>query len=229
MNEMAAAMKRIIVVAPHADDETLGCGGTLLKHKNTGDEINWLIFTSLDEKSGLSKERIAGRRRAIEDVRKEYGFQEVVELPFPSVYVDTYPMGELVATISESFKKIRAEVVYLPYRGDIHSDHAVTFDAVAACTKWFRYPCVKRVLAYEIASETDTAINPDTNAFRANTFVDITPYLDRKIQIMNIYACEMGDFPFPRSEKALRALAAVRGMAAGFEAAEAFMLLRELC
>ena len=108
-------MKRIVVVAPHADDETLGCGGTLLKHRSSGDEINWLIFTTLDQKSGFSKERVACRKRAIEEVRREYGFQEVIELPFPSIYVDTYPMGELVATVSESFKKIQAEVVYLPY------------------------------------------------------------------------------------------------------------------
>src|SRR5438132_11059740 len=165
-------MKRIVVVAPHADDETLGCGGTLLKHRSSGDEINWLIFTTLDQKSGFSKERVACRKRAIEEVRREYGFQEVIELPFPSIYVDTYPMGELVATVSESFKKIQAEVVYLPYRGDIHSDHAVTFDAIAACTKWFRYPSVKRILAYEIPSETDIAIDPDMNAFRPDTFLE---------------------------------------------------------
>jgi LmbE family N-acetylglucosaminyl deacetylase len=222
-------MKRIVVVAPHADDETFGCGGTLLKHKYAGDEINWLIFTRLDEKSGFSQEHIASRRQAVEEVRREFGFRDVAEFAFPSIYVDTYAMGELVATVSKYITRVEAEVLYVPYPGDIHSDHAVTFDAVAACTKWFRYPSVKRVLAYETLSETDFAINPDANGFRPNTFVDITPYLERKVELTKIYASEMGSFPFPRSEKALRALAAVRGIAVGCEAAEAFMLLRELC
>ena len=41
---------KILAIAPHPDDETLGCGGTLLKHKNNGDEINWLIITDINSK-----------------------------------------------------------------------------------------------------------------------------------------------------------------------------------
>ena len=98
-------------------------------------------------------------------------------------------------------------------------------EAASACTKWFRYPSVKRVLAYETPSETDFGIDPRDTGFKPNVFVDITVQLKRKVELMKIYASEVGEFPFPRSEEALRALAELRGSQAGYEAAESFSLL----
>ena len=102
------------------------------------------------------------------------------------------------------------------------------FDAVAACTKWFRYKSVKKVLVYETLSETEFSINPDLQGFRPNIFINITDFLDKKIEIMKIFESELGEFPFPRSEEAIRALSSIRGASAGFHAAEAFMLLKEV-
>ena len=99
---------------------------------------------------------------------------------------------------------------------------------MVACTKCFRFHSIKRILAYETISETDFGMNPSYNTFRPNVYIDISKYLEMKLEIMRIYASELGDFPFPRSEKAIRALAALRGAAAGCEAAEAFMLLKEI-
>jgi len=108
----------------------------------------------------------------------------------------------------------------------VHTDHRAVFDAAAACTKWFRYPSVKRVLAYETLSETDFGLGTELG-FRPNVFVDISPFLERKLQAMDIYASEIAPFPFPRSQDALRALARVHGTSSGYHAAEAFQLLRE--
>ena len=108
----------------------------------------------------------------------------------------------------------------------MHTDHRLVFDAVASCTKWFRYPSVKRVLAYETLSETDFGLGT-SQSFRPNVFVNIEPYLDDKIRAMDIYASEIGEFPFPRSHEAIQALAILRGAASGFKTAEAFELLRE--
>ena len=82
------------------------------------------------------------------------------------------------------------------------------------------------MLAYETLSETDFGLGT-SQAFRPNVFVDIGPYLSDKLQAMNIYASEVGNFPFPRSHEAIQALATLRGAASGFKAAEAFELLRE--
>jgi len=220
--------KKVLVVAPHPDDETLGCGGTLLKHKASGDESHWLIVTGIDEATGFSAERVSARNHEIKTVSAIYGFDSVVNLNLPTTKLDILSMQQLVEMIGDVILKIKPEILYVPFPGDIHTDHKVVFQAVAACSKWFRFESIKRILAYETLSETDFAINPDINAFTPNVFVDISEFLQEKLQIMQIYKSEMGLFPFPRSEKAIVALSQIRGAAAGCEAAEAFMLLKEI-
>lgn len=218
-------MKKIIIVTPHPDDETLSCGGTILKHKSVGDQVYWLIFTRMGSKFDKNKKII--REKEIEEIKSMYDFDEVIRLEFEAGNLDTLPLGDIIERVGKVFKNIEPNVVYLPYRSDIHSDHRVVFDASVACTKWFRYPSVNKVLVYETLSETDFTINPDANQFRPNVFIDITNYLDKKTKIMKVYNSELGEHPFPRSEKAIRSLAYLRGAASGFDAAEAFMLLKE--
>jgi len=220
-------MSTVLVIAPHPDDETLGCGGTLLRHVAAGDAVHWLIVTHLSEEVGASPKRIAKREKEIEQVATRYGMAATTNLSFPTTRLDTIPMGDLVTAIGEVIRMVEPGTVYLPYRNDIHTDHAAVFDAVASCTKWFRYPSIQRVLAYETLSETDFALDPDIDGFRPTIFVDIADYLAMKIEIMQIYESEVGVAPFPRSEAVLRSLATLRGAAAGYDAAEAFMLLKE--
>ncbi len=220
-------MKKIIVLAPHPDDETLGCGGTLLKHKAKGDSVHWLIVTGMHAAVGHTPEQKSKRAAEIEKVAKAYRFDSVHNLDLPTTRLDTLPLADIIGKIGAVFASVQPEVVYVPFSGDVHSDHVIVFEASAACTKWFRYPSIKRVLAYETLSETDFGIHPAHSGFRPNVFVDIASHLNTKIDIMKLYSGEMGVFPFPRSEEALKALATVRGAAMGSQAAEAFMLLRE--
>lgn len=221
-------MKIILVVAPHPDDETLGCGGTIMRHIANGDQVHWLIVTDMHTEYGYATTAVSQRQLEIQKVTAAYGFSNVHNLGFPPSKLDTLPKGELVQAIARVIKEISPEVIYLPFRGDVHTDHADVFDAAVSCTKWFRYPSIRRVLCYETLSETDFGLNPEGAKFTPNSFVDITPYIDGKIKIAQIYDSEMGEFPFPRSEKALRALAQVRGVACGCHAAESFILLREI-
>jgi LmbE family N-acetylglucosaminyl deacetylase len=108
----------------------------------------------------------------------------------------------------------------------VHTDHRAVFDAGAACAKWFRYNSIRRVFAYETLSETEFTLDAQP-PFAPNFFVDITNFLERKLEIMAVYQSEMSEFPFPRSVEAIRALASLRGASSGFRAAEAFQLLRE--
>jgi len=221
-------MNRILVVAPHPDDETIGCGGTLLRHVAEGDDVQWLIITEMQEHLGFSQERIMLRKKEIQQVRNSYKFSKVYQLPLPSTQLDKIPIAELVQKISHVFQQAQPNVVYLPYQGDVHTDHQITFDATVSCTKWFRNPTVKRILAYETLSETEFCVNPDANSFRPNVFVDISPYFEKKLKIMQIYDSELNEFPFPRSLKTLSALANLRGSTSGHQVAEAFMLLKEI-
>lgn len=215
----------IVVLTPHPDDETLGCGGTLLKHINQGDKVYWIIVTTMG--NNFTQDNKIKRAQEIKNVATTYKFEKTFELGFEAATLDQISDGKLIEKISEVFQEIQPNIIYVPYPSDIHSDHKSVFDATMACTKWFRYPSVEKVLIYETLSETDFTINPDANGFRPNVFVNIESYLEEKIEIMKVYKSEISDFPFPRSERAIRSLAYVRGAACGFEAAEAFMLLKE--
>lgn len=220
-------MADVFIIAPHADDETLGCGGTALRHVAAGDAVHWLIVADRKTSCGYSQAQVERREREIPQVASAYGFASVHRLGFEDARLEIVPLAGIVDAIGRVVKDIAPSVVYLPFRGDIHTDHRVVFDAGAACTKWFRYPSVRRVLSYEVLSETDMGVNPESLRFAPNYFVDIAPHLERKIEIAGIYSSEFHPFPFPRSEQALRALAQLRGAACGAQAAEAFMLLRE--
>ena len=96
-----------------------------------------------------------------------------------------------------------------------------------SATKSFRYPFIKRVLAYETISETDFGMKPEDGGFRPNVYINISNYLDRKLEILDIFESEIDEFPFPRSRKAVSALAQLRGVQCNSNAAEAFMLIKE--
>jgi len=216
----------IIVVSAHPDDEVIGAGGTLLKHKSNGDEIYWLIVTNVFQENGFSKERVISRQQEIEKVSKEFGFSETFKLEFPTMSLEPSVLPNLISKISNCFNSIMPEIVYVMNRSDAHSDHRITFDAVMACTKSFRYPFIKKVLMYECISETEFAPALPEKVFQPNYFVDITDFFEKKLKIMRIYKSEMGEHPFPRSEENIKALATFRGATAGVRFAESFQLVK---
>lgn len=212
----------VLVIAPHPDDETLGCGGTLLKHGEAGDELHWVVVTRTENRYKFTKKREGEKKK----VAELYGFKTVTNLGFYTTRTDTVPLSEMVGSLTEVFRKINPEILYVPFRYDIHTDHQFVFDSAASCMKWFRFPSLKKIMIYETISETEFNMRSQNN-FSPNVFVNIEEYIDKKIQIMGIYSDEMGLFPFPRSEENIRALATYRGASSGFRAAEAFMLLKE--
>ena len=216
-----------LVVAPHPDDEILGCGGTLLRRVGEGGVVGWLLMTSITKDHGWPEDRVDRRTHEIDLVRQRLQISDefFYELGFPSTELDKVPMSELVGKVSKVFTSFEPEEVFLPFPGDIHSDHRITFDAVSSCTKWFRYPSVKRVLTYETLSETDFSL--DHNAFNPNLLVDISEHLEKKLELLSIYKSELGEHPFPRSLENVAAQALLRGSQRGTRAAEAFHILRQ--
>lgn len=217
---------KTLVIAPHPDDELLGCGGTLLRRKAEGAELCWLIVTSMSKDHGWSEQRINERKIEMKKVETSIGFDKVVNLQLPTANLDTVPLAKLVEEFSKVFSEFCPTEVFIPHHGDVHSDHRVVFNAAAACCKWFRYPSVKRILTYETLSETDFGLI-STETFKPNTFIDITDYLERKLELLSIYESELSPLPFPRSIDGIRSQAKIRGVAAGYLAAEAFTLLKE--
>ena len=174
---------KTLIVAPHPDDEMLGAGGTLLRRKSEGGTVGWLVVTALASSEKIGSERKKARELEIENVRRALGIdsQDAWFLNYPTTRPDTFPMGELVAAVSQVILDFQPEEVLVPFWGDAHTDHRIVFDAVAACTKLFRYPSIKRVLAYETLSETDSSIGPH-NFFDPNVFVDVSDWMEKRFR-----------------------------------------------
>jgi LmbE family N-acetylglucosaminyl deacetylase len=215
-------MRNVIVISAHPDDEIIGAGGTLLKHKANGDTIYWLITTNVFEHQGFSKERVKSRQEEIEKVAERLGVKKVFKLDYPTMSLSSSSVITMTPKISEIFQEVTPEIIYCLNRSDAHSDHRHTFDAVAACTKSFRYPFIKQVLMYECISETEFAPALPEKVFLPNYFVDISTYFAEKLEIMKIYESEIGTHPFPRSLRNIEALATYRGASIGVEYAELF-------
>jgi LmbE family N-acetylglucosaminyl deacetylase len=222
-------MKKVMFIAVHPDDETLGCGGTILKHKAQGDEIYWLTITNAtkDHPFHFSDEFVIMREQLVDKVALAYGFNETIKLDLPTQMLHTIDLKDFVVAVDDVIKRIQPNVIYMPFRGDVHSDHRIAFDAIYSCTKSFRKPFVETIYMLEALSETEFSPAVPSTSFVPNVFVDITEYMDRKIEIMSLYDKEVMSEPYPRSLSSIRALARVRGSRAGVMYAEAFMLLYE--
>ena len=220
---------KTLVIAPHPDDELLGCGGTLLRRTTEGHEVGWVVMTAMTTAAGWSQERINQRLDEIDRVREGlHIFREnLYQLGFPAAELDQISMCKILARLSDAVKHFEPNEVLLPHPGDIHSDHRLTFEAASVCTKWFRFPSIKRVMTYETLSETEFDLNPLTKGFEPNLFVDIGPFINKKLSLLNIYSSELGQHPFPRSLAAVKSQAILRGAQMGAEAAEAFQVLKE--
>jgi LmbE family N-acetylglucosaminyl deacetylase len=211
-------------VSPHVDDETLGAGGTILKYTDAGWNTYWLNVTSMKEEYGFFAEIVSKREKEIQKVNKLFRFDDFFNLSLKPANLDLYHTSDLIVKFSSVISEVKPSVIILPFQYDVHSDHRVVFEAIYSCTKSFRYPYIKKILCMEILSETDFASSD--NGFVPNYFVDITKYVDKKINIMQVYKGEIAKPPFPRSVENIKALARVRGSSCGCEFAEGFRLLK---
>lgn len=221
---------KTLVIAPHPDDELLGPGGTLLRKAAEGFEIGLLFITSADKLLGWSTADCENRQNAINTVRKGLNVDasNYFNLNLPATQLDTLPLGEVIQGIHKVLNQFMPQELLIPHESDIHTDHKITFLAVASAAKVFRSPYIKRILSYETISETDHTLS-QRNEFHPNLFVNISSYLERKIELINAYQSEIGAHPFPRSIDSIKALATLRGSQSGAVAAEAFQVLREIC
>jgi len=220
--------KKVIVISAHPDDEILGAGGTLIRHRNAGDEIYWIIVTNVSEDAGFTKERVESRQKEIEKVAVLLKIKKTFKLDYPTATLTDKEMIDMVPRIAKIFNEVEPEIFYSLNRSDAHSDHRVVFNAGMACTKSFRHPYLREVLMYECISETEFAPMLSEKVFQPNYYIDISAHMDEKMQLMNIYASEVAEHPFPRSERNIRAVGTFRGATAGVDYAEAFQIIKSL-
>ena len=217
----------ILIIAPHPDDEVLGCGGTIAKHASGGDEVYLCVVTKAYPPE-WSEDEIKERREEVLKANKILGVKKTYFLDSPTVKLDTIPQKELNEAITQVISEVQPEIVYIPHRGDVNKDHQLVFEAAMVAVRPRPTLAVRKVLSYEVLSETEWAAPFVENAFIPNVYMDISETLETKLKAMSEYQSELKEFPHPRSLEAITALAKMRGVAVGVEAAEAFLLVREI-
>lgn len=223
-------INNILIVAPHADDETLGCGGTMKKLSEYGKNVYVLVLTNANvgDSELFSKEAIVQVRREAIEAHKILGVKETFFADFPAPRLDTYPIYKIVNHISKVIKDNNIDTVFTTHRGDIHLDHKRTFEAVMVAVRPQGQYSVKRIYSYETLSETEWAAPYAEDNFRPNIFVEIINELEYKITAFACFKSQIKEFPHPRSTKGIEILANNRGITVSVKAAEGFTLIREI-
>lgn len=216
---------RVLVFAPHPDDEVLGCGGTIARYAAEGNEVYVCTVTKGVEPL-FRKERVEKTRDEQQTAHKLLGVSRNVYLDFPAAMLEEAHRYELNAAVSNVVEDIRPEIVFIPHFGDMQKDHCLVSEAAMVAVRPRGDCSVKQVYSYETLSETEWSIPHVSNAFMPNCFVDISDYLDLKLQAIDCFASQIGQFPAARSKKSVEVLASFRGSTINKVAAEAFCALR---
>lgn len=224
----------VLVVAAHPDDEVLGCGGTIARHADAGDQVQVLIVaegaTSRQQHRdrGQAMGELSLLSQAAQQAGSILGARGVELLDLPDNRLDSLDRLDLIKSIEARIERHQPQVVYVHHAGDVNVDHRRLHEAVITACRPTPVQPVRRLLSFEVASSTEWQPPGSAVAFQPNWFIDISAQWPRKREALVAYASEMRPWPHARSLEALEHLARWRGAHVGVEAAEAFCLLREL-
>lgn len=222
-------MNKILIIAPHPDDEILGCGASIRKKINEGNDVFVLVLTNanIGMPEFYSKSSIENVRKEASDAHNFLGIKQTIFKDFPAPILDQFPIARMAQEINDIILDLGINCVYVPHRGDIHIDHRVTFDAaMVACRPTGNCP-VKQIFAYETLSETEWSHPYASNIFIPNYFEMINQEdFNSKIVAFKYFKSQVREFPASRSLEAIEALAKYRGATINTARAEAFMIIR---
>lgn len=218
---------RVMIVAPHPDDEVLGCGGVMARFAAEGSETHVVIVTRGIPELWTDSE-VAKTRREMEEANHMLGVTSISCLDFPAPSLDTVPCYKLAEAIKTVIRQYSPDRLFIPHYGDLHADHRAVFAASLVASRPTTDCSVREILCYETLSETDWGPPMESDWFVPTVFVDISDYLDRKVAALKCYHGQIHKWPHPRSLEAVQALARLRGAAIGVNAAESFRLVKSI-
>jgi LmbE family N-acetylglucosaminyl deacetylase len=218
---------RILVIAPHADDEIIGCGGTIAKAVNEGDEVYIIVVTNANVGAPelFDKEAISNVRGEALDAHSYLGVKETIFLDFPAPALNAFPEYKISIELSEIINKIKPNILYLPHPGDLHQDHKAIYRASLVSARPQYGYSILEIYCYETLSETEWAPYQE-KAFVPNYFNDVSDFFEQKLKAMQFYKSQIKNFPHTRSLETFEALAKYRGATVGVKRAESFIVER---
>jgi LmbE family N-acetylglucosaminyl deacetylase len=220
--------KNILVIVAHPDDEAIGCGGTLAKHKADNDTIHIIYMTDGVSARENSEDIDANERNKMAHAAGKYLSAKQYFFNFPDNSMDKVPLIDIVQAIESVLSQLSPDIIYTHHYGDLNIDHQIVHQAVMTANRPQPNRHIASIYTFEVNSSTEWGIQSSTNYFLPSCFIDITKHVVDKNNLLDIYAKEMRPYPHSRSKEAITALTAVRGSSVGVNYAEAFMLIREL-
>ena len=230
----------ILVVCAHPDDETIGMGGTLKKlskdhditllfvaegvtgRRKSGYENNPTYDVSDDEMKKMNEE-IEVRKEHARNALAVLGIKKVRFLDLPNVELDQIPLLRIIKEIEEEMEETNCNMIFTHHFNDLNIDHKVVYEATITAARPIPRSPVFAIASFEIPAATDWKY---PYQFRPNLFIDITEELNVKIEAFKAYQYEIRTTPHPRSKEMMEAAAMRWGSLSGYNAAEAFELVR---
>ncbi|MBU0987417.1 MAG: PIG-L family deacetylase [Proteobacteria bacterium] len=221
----------VLIIAAHPDDEILGCGGTIARLAQEGHAIYIAILgegltSRYERREQVDRSLFAVLHKRCRLAADLMGATDLFLYDLPDNKFDTVPLLEVVKIVEALIKRLKPQVIYTHYGGDLNIDHGIAFRAVMTAARPLPGSSVREVYTFETPSATEWGFQKFGPVFAPNVFVDISATLGKKLKAMQLYESEIREFPHPRSLDALRAIARRWGSVAGLEAAEAFELVR---
>ena len=208
-------MSKILVIAAHLDDEVLGCGGTIAKLVDRGNEVSVMFFTK-----GRATENLFDMSKKAGIV---LGINRAMNHSFTDQMLDTIPLLDIIACIDNMITEVQPNTIFTHSNCDLNQDHRIVHQAALTAARPKPGCSVTGMYAFEVPSSTDWSFE---YSFHPTVFVDISKTFDQKMEALKCYTSEVSSFPHPRSPEAIKALAMYRGSMVGVRAAEAFQLIR---
>lgn len=224
--------KKILVLAAHPDDETIGCGGTILKHILSNDKVFCIYFTDGvgARKNKNNKKEINERKKSAKKAEKILGFRWMEKYCgfFPDNELDKVSLLKIIKIIEKIKKIVSPDIIYTHCPYDLNIDHQKIAEATITAFRPQDKEKWKKILTYEIPSSTDYAYHKNKKNFSPNYFVDISKYWLKKKKALLAYKRELKKFPNSRSLKGIENLANFRGSQNGLKKAEAFQIIKSI-
>lgn len=232
MSKFASSSERskVLVIAAHPDDEVLGCGGTIAGHSARGDQVAALFLADGvgSRHNRQAAREVAARKRAATEAANILGIAKLWFLGLPDNQLDGMSLLTIVKSVENFARKVRPDIVYTHFAGDLNVDHRVCHAAVMTACRPVPGSTVKAIYSFEVLSSTEWSLRHVAPSFSPARFNDISAFLSKKMDALRAYGSEMRPFPHARSFETVEALARLRGSAAGLAAAEAFVVEREI-
>lgn len=229
LNEKTIKMNNILIIAPHADDEVLGCGATMAKLAKQGHNVYVLVATnaSIGAPELFSPELICQIRSEALEAHNMLGVKDTTFLEFPAPALDQYPRYKMASEMASVIKKYSIDTVFIPHRGDCHIDHKIIHECAMVACRPLANSTVKEVCAYETLSETEWGVPVSSDFFIPTKYVTFSEEeFGIKLKAMSCFKSQLYAFPASRSLEAIEALAKYRGATVNKMRAESFEVLR---